>query len=311
MARHALEIAAAGGHHLLMVGPPGAGKTMLASRLPGLLPVLDRDQALEATMVISAAGVPLPPGGLVTRPPFRAPHHTATSAALIGGGSGTARPGEVSLAHAGALFLDEIAEFAPKVLDGLRQPLEDRRIVVSRSGINAVLPADFLLVAAMNPCPCGGGAPGECMCNATELHRYVRRLSGPLLDRFDLRVNVHRPSVDDLLAHEPAESTAVVAERVQAARVRALSRQGCLNRSLSGSQLDEFAPINGPGRAVLRHELENGRLSARGYHRIRRVARSIADLRSTASEVVDDEAVHLALGLRAAFTKVLPMGRVA
>lgn len=311
MARHALEIAAAGGHHLLMVGPPGAGKTMLASRLPGLLPVLDRDRALEATMVISAAGVPLPPGGLVTRPPFRAPHHTASSAALVGGGSGAARPGEVSLAHAGALFLDEIAEFAPKVLEGLRQPLEDRQIIVSRSGLSVVLPADFLLIAAMNPCPCGGGAPGECMCNAAQLHRYVRRLSGPLLDRFDLRVNVHRPSVDDLLAHQPAESTAVVAERVQLARELALSRQGCLNRSLSGAQLDEFAPISEPGRAVLRHELESGRLSARGYHRIRRVARSITDLSGCVTEVVDDESVHLALGLRSAFTKVLPMGRAA
>ena len=294
-----------------MVGPPGAGKTMLASRLPGLLSVLDRYQALEATMFIAAAGVPLLPGGLATRPPFRAPHHTAITAALIAGRSGTARLGEVSLAHAGALFPDEIAKFAPKVLDGLRQPLEDRRIVVSRSSVIAVLLADFLLVAAMNPCPCGGGARAECVCNATELHPYVRRLLGPLLDRFDLRVNVHGQRVDDLFAHEPPESTAVVAERLQAARVRALCRQGSLNRSLSGSQLDEFAPINEPGRAVLRHELENGRLSARGYHRIRRVARSIADLRSIASEVVDDEAVYLALGLRVAFTKLLPMGRVA
>lgn len=311
MARQALEIAAAGGHHLLMVGPPGSGKTMLASRLPGLLPVLDRERALEATMVSSAAGVALPRGGLITRPPFRAPHHTASEAALIGGGSGTVRPGEVSLAHGGLLFLDEVAEFGPKVLDGLRQPLEDRQITVSRSGVHVVLPADFLLVAAMNPCPCGGGAPGECMCNAAQLHRYVRRLSGPLLDRFDLRVNVHRPGVDELLAHEPGESTSVVAARVAAARALALDRQGCLNRSLSGAELDRFAPISEPGRAALRHELEHGRLSARGYHRIRRVARSIADLRDDASEVVDDEAVYVALGLRSAFTKVLPMGQAA
>ncbi len=311
MARHALEIAAAGGHHMLMVGPPGSGKTMLASRLPSLLPPLDRERALEATMVSSAAGVPLPAGGLITRPPFRAPHHTASGAALIGGGSGTVRPGEVSLAHGGTLFMDEIAEFAPKVLDGLRQPLEDRHITVARSGVHVVLPADFLLVAAMNPCPCGGGAPGECLCNAQQLHRYVRRLSGPLLDRFDLRVNVHRPGVEELLGHTPGESSAVVAARVAAARSTALARQGCLNRSLSGGALDEFAPIDEPGRAVLRNELEAGRLSARGYHRIRRVARSIADLRPVVDAVVDEESIHLALGMRSAFTKMLPTGRAA
>lgn len=311
MARHALEIAAAGGHHMLMVGPPGSGKTMLASRLPGILPPLDREHALAATMVSSAAGVPLPPGGLVTTPPFRAPHHTASEAALIGGGSGVARPGEVSLAHGGTLFLDEIAEFAPKVLDGLRKPLEDRYIAVGRSGVHVILPADFVLIAAMNPCPCGGGAPGECMCNAAQLHRYVRRLSGPLLDRFDLRVNVHRPGVDELLAVSPAESSATIRVRVAAARDLAIDRQGCLNRSLSGPQLDEFAPLSDASRAVLRHELEQGRLSARGYHRIRRVARSITDIRSGADDLIDVEAVHVALGLRSAFTKVLPMGQAA
>ncbi len=308
-ARRSLEIAAAGGHHLLMVGPPGAGKTMLASRLPGLLPALDRERALEATMVHSAAGVRLPAGGLITRPPYRAPHHTTSAVALVGGGSGSIRPGEISLAHCGVLFMDEIAEFAPKVLDGLRQPLENRHITVSRSKINVVLPADFLLVAAMNPCPCGGGAPGACRCNAANLHRYLRRLSGPLLDRFDLRVDVHRPGVDDLLASTGGEATAVVAERVRLAREAAVGRQGCLNSRLDGSRLDRFAPLDTGGRAVLRDRLERGRLSARGYHRVRRVARTIADLDPRQPDVIPERAIHLALELRAPFDEAL--GRVA
>jgi magnesium chelatase family protein len=310
-ARTALEIAAAGGHHLLMVGPPGAGKTMLASRLAGLLPLLDRKHALEATMVNSAAGVQLPVGGLITRPPFRAPHHTTSGVALVGGGSSTVRPGEVSMAHCGVLFMDEIAEFAPKVLDNMRQPLEDRYITVSRARVHVQLPADFLLVAAMNPCPCGGGAPGACTCNDAHLQRYVRRLSGPLLDRFDLRVNVHRPGVEELLSHEPGESSAVVARRVAAARRLADERQGCLNSRLSGSRLDEFAPIENAGRAVLRHELEHDRLSARGYHRVRRVARSIVDLRVAAQFEIDEEAIQVALGLRASLNSAMRIGRVA
>lgn len=303
--RRALEIAAAGGHHLLMVGPPGAGKTMLAARLPGLLPPLDRERALEATMVHSAAGVRLPAGGLITRPPYRAPHHTTSAVALVGGGSGAIRPGEISLAHCGVLFMDEIAEFAPKVLDGLRQPLENRHITVSRSKVNVLLPADFLLVAAMNPCPCGGGAPGACRCNAANLHRYLRRLSGPLLDRFDLRVNVHRPAVEDLLSGTGGETTVVVAERVRRARDVALDRQGCLNSRLDGGRLDQFAPLDTAGRAVLRDRLESGRLSARGYHRIRRVARTIADLHPDRPEAIPEGAIHLALGLRAPFDDAL------
>lgn len=310
-ARLALEIAAAGGHHMLMVGPPGAGKTMLASRLAGLLPTLDREHALEATMVNSAAGIPLPPGGLITQPPFRAPHHTTSAVALVGGGSHSIRPGEISLAHCGVLFMDEIAEFAPKVLDGLRQPLEDRRITVSRSKVNVLLPADFLLVAAMNPCPCGGGAPGQCHCNAANLHRYKRRLSGPLLDRFDLRVNVHRPCVDDLLSHTEGEATAPVAARVRVARTIAEARQGCLNSRLSGPELDRYAPIDEAGRAILRDRLEHDRLSARGYHRVRRVARTIADLRSEPSSQIAERDIHLALGLRASFDEAVRIGRAA
>lgn len=311
LARHALEIAAAGGHHTLFIGPPGSGKTMLASRLPGLLPELDRDRALEVTMVHSAAGVALPPGGLIRRPPYRTPHHTTSAVALIGGGSHTLRPGEVSIAHGGVLFMDELAEFSPSVLDGLRQPLESHVVHVDRSEIRAVLPADFLLVAAMNPCPCGGGAPGACVCGDAVLHRYARRVSGPLLDRFDLRVPVHRPAVDDLLVNEPGEPTAVVAARVVEARDLALRRQGVLNSSLSVGRLDRSAQLDVGARALLRNELEHDRLSGRGYHRVRRVARTIADLRGETSESVGEDDVALALRFRAAFARSLPTGRAA
>ncbi len=311
VARHALEIAAAGGHHTLFIGPPGAGKTMLAARLPGLLPALDRDRALEVTMVHSAAGIPLPPGGLVRRPPFRSPHHTSSQVALVGGGSRTIRPGEVSIAHCGVLFMDELAEFAPSVLDGLRQPLESRVAHVDRSEVNAVLPADFLLVAAMNPCPCGGGAPGACVCGDAVLHRYARRVSGPLLDRFDLRVPVHRPAIDDLLVNQPGESSAQVAERVRAARALALERQGCLNGALPVGRLDEFAALDAAGQALLRNELEHDRLSGRGYHRVRRVARTVADLRGHADRVVGDSEVALALRFRASIARSSSNGRAA
>jgi magnesium chelatase family protein len=311
LARQALEIAAAGGHHTLFIGPPGAGKTMLAARLTGLLPRLERTRALEATMVHSAAGAVLPPGGLIQRPPFRAPHHSTSAIALIGGGSHTLRPGEISMAHCGVLFLDELAEFAPSVLDGLRQPLEQRVITVDRAQLHAVLPADFLLVAAMNPCPCGGGPPGSCVCGDAVLHRYARRVSGPLLDRFDLRVNVHRPAVDDLLASEPGETTAVVAARVDAARHLARARQGDLNNSLSAGQLEAVARLDAGAQVHLRNEMEQGRLSGRGYHRVRRVARTIADLRGDESDTVAEDDVVLALRFRATLAAALRAGRAA
>ena len=298
LARKALEIAAAGGHHLLLVGPPGAGKTMLAQRMPGLLPPLTPALALEATMVHSAAGIRLPSVGMIRRAPFRAPHHSSSMVSLVGGGTSSLRPGEISLAHAGVLFLDELGEFSPMVLDGLRQPLEEGVIRVARARSSATLPARFLLVAATNPCPCGGGPPGSCDCDDGARLRYLRRLSGPLLDRFDLRVGVARPGVDDLLQSGGGESTAIAAIRVAAARVAAVGLRGTLNSAIPASHLDIVAPLQPEARLMLRNELERERLTGRGYHRIRRVARTIADLDGDISAPVGAEHVALALQLR-------------
>jgi magnesium chelatase family protein len=298
LGRRALTVSAAGGHHLLLIGPPGSGKTMLAQRLPGLLPPLDPDVALETTMVHSAAGLALPADGLVTAPPLRAPHHTASTVAMVGGGTAAMRPGEVSCAHGGVLFLDELAEFGSAVLDSLREPLEEGVVRVTRARATVDFPARFLLVAAMNPCPCGAsGAPGACRCERGGRQRYFRRVSGPLLDRFDLRLEVARPAVDELLGGPPGESSAVVAERVRAARRRAAARGVPLNARIPAHRLDELAPLTPAAHALLRRELELNRLTGRGLHRVRRVARTLADL-DDAGDLVDEGAVSVALSLR-------------
>ncbi|MEY3022631.1 MAG: hypothetical protein RIS86_1829, partial [Planctomycetota bacterium] len=274
LARRALEIAAAGMHALLLIGPPGCGKSMLARRLPGLLPPLDDDDAWTATLVRSVVGERL--GGLVRRAPFRAPHHGGGGGGLLGGGPGL-RPGEASLAHGGALFLDELPEWPRPALEGLRGPLEEGEVELVRAHGRRTFPARFALIAAMNPCPCGhAGDPGRpCRCHPRDRQRYQGRLSGPLLDRFDLRVQLVRPSPTELA--RPGEATAPVAARVARARARALARQGVVNARLAGGALDRHAPLDDEGRALLALAARSA-LSARGADRLRRVARTIADL---------------------------------
>jgi magnesium chelatase family protein len=288
--RRALEVAAAGGHNLLFVGSPGSGKTMLAQRLPGILPPLTFDEALETTMVYSIAGL-LGGSALVGARPFRAPHHTVSPAGMIGGGPNV-RPGEIALAHNGVLFLDELLEYPRSVLECLRQPLEDRQVTIVRARRAATYPTDFMLVAALNPCPCGyfGSAVRTCTCSATAIGSYRGRLSGPLLDRIDLHVDVPALPYQQLAEAEPGESTAVVRARVAAARERQRDRGKSWNARLGSAALGRVAPIDAAGHALLERAATRLGLSARAITRIRRMARTIADLEGSA----DVRAVHLA-----------------
>lgn len=279
LARRALEIAAAGSHHLLFSGSPGAGKTMLARRLPGLLPPLEFDEALMLTSIHSIAGL-LPPGtGLVTARPFRAPHHTCSDLALVGGGA-SPRPGEISLAHGGVLFLDELPEFSRRVLETLRQPLESGVAHVARVSRSVTFPARVMLVGAMNPCPCGfhGDARRPCHCPPPLVDRYQRRLSGPLRDRFDLGVEVQAVPWSDLTGPETREPSALVRARVEAARARQLRRQATLNSQLDGRDLRRVAGLTREGQSLLAMAVTRMGLSVRGVSRVLRVARTIADL---------------------------------
>jgi len=296
--RWAVEVAAAGGHHLLMVGPPGAGKTMLAERLPGLLPDLSDQEAMDTTRVWSAAAMLGEQASLIRRPPLRSPHHSASVASLVGGGAYRIRPGEISLAHNGVLLLDEMAEFPRAALDGLRQPLEEGWVTVCRARWVSRFPSRFLLVGATNPCPCGYGlSPGCCRCNPASKARYAQRLSGPLLDRFDLRVAIPKTDVADLMGIGAGDSSAVVARRVAKARRMARKRGVACNARIPVGALDEVAPLSSEAALHLTRRLDAGRLNPRGLRRVRRVARTLADLGEHFGPIREAD-VAAALGLR-------------
>ncbi|HCQ62930.1 MAG TPA: ATP-dependent protease [Acinetobacter nosocomialis] len=291
--RRALEIAAAGGHSLLFKGPPGTGKTLLASRLPSILPPLSTQETLEVASIYSISNTP----HIFGQRPFRAPHHTASAIALVGGGSHP-KPGEITLSHLGVLFLDELPEFDRKVLEVLRQPLESKEIIISRAARQITYPANFQLIAAMNPCPCGYAfnQDSRCHCSPESIKRYQNRISGPLLDRIDLHIDVPPLKAQELQDPTPAEDSTTVRQRVIYAYEQQIKRQDCLNQALSPKQLEQFAALDDASQRMIEMAQQRLNLSARAYHRVLRVARTIADL--SQSEMIQSPHLTEALSYR-------------